>query len=44
MLTVFTHEPTRRRISYRTGLGIQAKSLARAILDHDHVYRPVRWK
>ena len=44
MLTVFTHEPTGRRISYRVGLGLQAKALARAILDHDLAYRPVRWK
>lgn len=44
MLTVSTHEPTGRRVSYRVGLGLQARALARTILDHDHPYRPVRWK
>jgi CRISP-associated protein Cas1 len=44
MLTVFTHEPTGRRVSYRVGISLQAKALARAVLDPDRVYRPVRWK
>lgn len=44
MLTVFTHEPTGRRVSYRVGIGLQARVLARAILDADRTYRPVRWK
>ena len=44
MLTVFTHEPTARRVSYRVGISLQAKALARAILDPDRLYRPVRWK
>lgn len=44
MLTVFTHEPTGRRVSYRVGMGLQAKALANAILDPDRIYRPVRWK
>jgi CRISPR-associated protein Cas1 len=44
MLTVFTHEPTRRRVSYRVGLGLQAKALARAILDPARTYRAVRWR
>jgi CRISP-associated protein Cas1 len=44
MLTVFTHEPTGRRVSYRVGLCLQAKALARTILDPDRMYRPVRWK
>lgn len=44
MLTVFTHEPTGRRISYRVGMSLQAKALARTVLDPDRVYRPVRWK
>jgi len=44
MLTLFTHEPSGRRVSYRAGLGIQAKALARTILDPDRPYRPVRWK
>jgi CRISP-associated protein Cas1 len=44
MLTLFTHEPAGRRVSYRVGLGLQAKALAVALLDPDRVYRPVRWK
>jgi CRISP-associated protein Cas1 len=44
MLTVFTYEPTGRRVSYRVGIGLQAKALARTVLDPDHAYRPVRWK
>ena len=44
MLTVFTREPAGRRVSYRVGLGLQARALARAILDPGHPCRPVRWK
>jgi CRISPR-associated protein Cas1 len=44
MLTLFSHEPSARRVSYRVGLGLQAKGLARTILDPDRPYRPVRWK
>jgi len=44
MLTVFTHEPDGRRVSYRVGLGLQARALGRAILDHERGYRAVRWK
>jgi CRISP-associated protein Cas1 len=44
MLTVFTHEPAGRRVSCRGGRGLQAKALARAVLDPDRVYRPVRCK
>jgi CRISPR-associated protein Cas1 len=44
MLTLFTHEPSGRRVSYRVGLGLQAKALARTILAPDHPYRAVRWK
>ena len=44
MLTLFTHEPSGRRVSYRVGLGLQAKALARTILDPDRPYRPIRWK
>jgi CRISPR-associated protein Cas1 len=44
MLTLFTHEPSGRRVSYRVGLGLQAKALARTILVPDRPYRPVRWK
>lgn len=44
MLTVFTHEPTGRRVSYRVGLSLQARALGRAILNPDRTYKPVRWK
>lgn len=44
MLTVFTHEGTGRRISYRVGLSLQAKALARTVLDPGTPYRPIRWK
>lgn len=44
MLTLFTHEPSGRRVSYRAGLALQARGLARTILDPDRPYRPVRWK
>ncbi|HLI39919.1 MAG TPA: CRISPR-associated endonuclease Cas1 [Streptosporangiaceae bacterium] len=44
MLTVFTHEPTGRRVSYRVGISLQAKALARAIQDPERAYRAVRWK
>jgi len=44
MLTLFTHEPSGRRVSYRVGIELQAKALARTILDPDRPYRPVRWK
>jgi CRISPR-associated protein Cas1 len=44
MLTLFTHEPAARRVSYRVGLALQAKALARTVQDPGHPYRPVRWK
>ncbi|MEU7942452.1 CRISPR-associated endonuclease Cas1 [Microbispora bryophytorum] len=44
MLTVFTHEGTGRRVSYRVGLSLQAKALARTVLDPSIPYRPIRWK
>lgn len=44
MLTIFTHEPDGRRVSYRVGLGLQARGLARAVLDPERRYRAVRWK
>src|SRR6266536_2325097 len=40
MLTLFTHEPSARRVSYRVGLGLQARALARSILKPDRPYRP----
>lgn len=44
MLTLFTHESSGRRVSYRVGLGLQAWALARTILGPSKPYRPVRWK
>ncbi len=44
MLTLFTHEPSGRRVSYRVGMELQARSLARTVLDPDRPYRPIRWK
>ena len=37
MLTLFTYEPSGRRVSYRVGLGLQAKALATALVDPDRV-------
>lgn len=44
MLTLFTHAGTGRRVSYRVGLGLQAKALARNMLDPSRPYYPIRWK
>jgi len=44
MLTVTTHQPSGRRVSYRVALGLQAKLLARTLLDPDEPYVPLRWK
>ena len=44
MLTIFTHEPTGRRVSYRVGVGLQARALARAILGPRTHLPPVRRK
>lgn len=44
MLTLFTHTGSGRRVSYRVGLTLQAKALARAVLDDDRPYRPIRWR
>ncbi|HUY48722.1 MAG TPA: CRISPR-associated endonuclease Cas1 [Streptosporangiaceae bacterium] len=44
MLTLFSHEPSARRVSYRVGLALQARAVARTILDPGRPYRPVRWK
>jgi CRISPR-associated protein Cas1 len=44
LLTLFTHQQTRRRVSYRVGLGLHAKALARSVPDPSRPYRPVRWK
>jgi CRISPR-associated endonuclease Cas1 len=44
MLTLFTHAGTGRRVSYRVGLGLQAKALARTLVDSARSYHPIRWK
>jgi CRISPR-associated protein Cas1 len=44
MLTLFTHGGTGRRVSYRVGLGLQAKALARTLLDPTRPYHSIRWK
>jgi hypothetical protein len=49
MLTLFTREPPGRRVSYRVGLGLQARALAAALPDVDGVCRAgevemrIRW-
>lgn len=43
MLRLVTH-PSGRRVSYRVSLHLQAKQLARALLDEDESYRPLVWK
>jgi CRISPR-associated protein Cas1 len=40
MLTLTTHQPTGRRVSYRVALSLQAKALARALLDPSAPYQP----
>jgi len=44
MLTLTTHQPTGRRVSHRVALSLQAKALARSVLDPDVPYTPHRWK
>lgn len=44
MLTLTTHQPSGRRVSYRVAMGLQAKLLARTLLDPDEPYQPLRWK
>ena len=44
MLTLTTHQPSGRRVSYRVALALQAKALARTLLDPDEPYAPFRWK
>jgi CRISP-associated protein Cas1 len=43
MLTLFTHQPSGRRVSYRVGLFLQARSLALE-LTGGHPYVPIQWK
>ncbi len=44
MLTLTTHQPSGRRVSYRVALSLQAKTLARALLDPGEPYVALRWK
>ncbi len=44
MLTVTTHQPTGRRVSFRVAMSLQAKALARSLLDPGEPYTPLRWK
>ena len=43
LLQLMTYREIGRRVSYRTVMHMQAKSLARAF-DGDHDYHPVLWK
>ncbi|SNQ50105.1 CRISPR-associated endonuclease Cas1 3 (fragment) [Frankia canadensis] len=40
MLTLTTHQPSGRRVSYRVVLSLQAKSLGRSLLDPSARYEP----
>ncbi len=44
LLTLFTHEPTGRRVSYRVGLSLQSALAARAVRIDPTSYRSVVWK
>lgn len=44
MLTLTTHAASGRRVSFRVALSLQAKILARALVDGDGDYRSHRWK
>ena len=44
LLTLTTHASSGRRVSFRVALSLQAKALARALLDPDEPYQPHRWK
>jgi len=44
MLTLTTHPGSGRRVSYRVALSLQARALARALLDPEEPYLPLRWK
>lgn len=44
MLTMFTHIPSGRRVSWRQSLGLQSKQFAQSLLKPDDPYRPVVWK
>lgn len=44
LLTLTTHRTSGRRVSFRVALGLQAKLLARRLLDRGEVYLPLHWK
>lgn len=44
MLTLTTHAASGRRVSFRVALSLQAKALARTLLDPDEPYIALRWK
>jgi CRISPR-associated protein Cas1 len=44
MLTLAAHPATGRRVSYRVAVSLQAKALARTLLDPEEPYQPMRWK
>ncbi len=44
MLTLTTHAASGRRVSFRVALSLQAKALARTLLDPDEPYAALRWK
>ncbi len=44
MLTLTTHPGAGRRVSFRIALSLQAKTLARTLLDPAEPYRALRWK
>lgn len=44
MLALFTHAGTGRRVSYRIGLGLQARSLGEELLTGARRYEPIVWK
>jgi CRISP-associated protein Cas1 len=44
MLTLTTHRESGRRVSYRVAISLQAKMLARSLLDPGRPYVPLRWK
>ncbi len=44
MLTLTTHPDAGRRVSFRVALSLQAKALARTLLDPSQPYRALRWK
>lgn len=44
MLTLYTHTPSARRVSYRVGAGLQAKLLADELSGRQRRYEPLVWK